>query len=262
MEAGATTSLRWIDTHCHLDSLNGDLDTFLERASTAGVEHLVTIGTDLESSRAATRLAELHDRVWAAVGVHPHDAEAFDGGAAAAIEEMAGHRRVVAVGEVGMDFYRDYASAEAQERTFRAQIEVAKRVNKPMVMHIRDAFDEVLALLDEVGPPERLVFHCFSGDVDDARQALRLGGYVSFAGNVSYKSAEPLRDAARLVPLDRLLVETDSPYLAPVPHRGKPNEPSYVPRVGEALAAALGKPVEKVAEATSANARRVFALPA
>ncbi|MEX2551505.1 MAG: TatD family hydrolase [Actinomycetota bacterium] len=260
--AGEATGLRWVDTHCHLDSLNGDLAAFLERAWNAGVEHLVTIGTDPESSRTAIGLAERHDRVWAAVGVHPHDAENFNGDAADAIEEMAGHDRVVAVGEVGMDFYRDYAGAEAQDRTFRAQIQVAKRVNKPMVMHIRDAFDEVLAVLGEVGPPERLIFHCFSGNVANARQALRLGGYVSFAGNVSYRNAEPLRDAARAVPLDRLLVETDSPYLAPHPHRGKPNEPSYVPKVGAALAAALGQPVEEVAEATSANARRVFALPA
>ena len=155
MEGGATSSPHWVDTHCHLDSLEGDLESFLERASLAGVEHLVTIGTDLESSRTAIGLAERHDRVWAAVGVHPHDAENFDGEAADAIEEMSRHGRVVAVGEVGMDFYRDYASPEAQERTFRAQIDIAKRVGKPLVMHIREAFGEVLALLEDLGPPER-----------------------------------------------------------------------------------------------------------
>jgi TatD DNase family protein len=159
-----------------------------------------------------------------------------------------------------MDFYRNYASPESQEKAFRAQIDIAKRVGKPVVMHIREAFDEVVALLKEVGPPEKLVFHCFSGDGEDAMQAVRLGGYVSFAGNVSYKNAGPLREAARVVPLDRLLVETDSPYLAPVPYRGKPNEPSYLPSVGAALAAALGKPVEEVADATGANAERLFGL--
>jgi TatD DNase family protein len=221
---------------------------------------MITIGTDLKSSATAIELAEGHAGVWAAVGVHPHDAESFDRGAAKAVEEMAGHPRVVAVGEIGMDFYRNYAPRAAQERAFRDQIEIAKREAKPMVMHIRDAFHEVLALLEEVGAPDRLVFHCFSGSAHDAGEALRLGGHVSFAGNVSYRNAEPLREAARAVPMHRLLVETDSPYLAPVPYRGKSNEPSYVPKVGDALAAALGRPVEEVAEATKANAHALFGL--
>jgi TatD DNase family protein len=260
MEPGAPASRRWVDSHCHLDSIDGDLDDYLERASRAGVLRLVTIGTDVESSRIAVGLAESHDEVWASVGVHPHDADNFTGDDADMIEEMARRRRVVAVGEVGLDFYRNYSGPEAQEKTFRAQIDIAKRVGKPMVMHIREAFSEVLALLKEVGPPEKLVFHCFSGDREDAIEAVRLGGYVSFAGNVSYKNAGPLREAAKVVPLDRLLVETDSPYLAPVPYRGKPNEPSYLPSVGAALAAALGKPVEEVADATGANAERLFGL--
>jgi TatD DNase family protein len=250
----------WVDSHCHLDSLNGDLEEYLERASGSGVECLVTIGTDLQSSRTAIELAGRHDRVWAAVGVHPHDAKSFNDQAADAVEEMATNPRVVAVGEVGMDFYRDHAGAESQERAFRAQIDVAKRVGKPLVMHIRDAFREVLAVLREVGPPERLVFHCFSGGADEARRAVELGGHVSFAGNVSYKSAETLREAARAVPLDRLLVETDSPYLAPVPHRGKPNEPALVVAVGAALASATGRSVDEIGEATAANARSVFHL--
>jgi TatD DNase family protein len=250
----------WVDTHCHLDSLSGDLEPYLVRAAEAGVECMITIGTDLRSSAAAIELAESHPRVWAAVGVHPHDAESFDASAGEAIERMAGHPRVVAVGEVGMDFFRNYASREAQERAFRAQIDIAKRVDKPMVMHIRDAFEQVLALLKHAGPPERLVFHCFSGSAEDAYEAVALGGYVSFAGNVSYRNAEPLRDAARRVQMSRLLVETDSPYLAPMPYRGKPNEPSYVPKVGEALGAALGRPVEEIAEATRNNARAVFGL--
>jgi TatD DNase family protein len=221
---------------------------------------MITIGTDLKSCATAIELAERHAGVWAAVGVHPHDSESFDRAAAEAVEEMAAHSRVVAVGEIGMDFYRNYAPREAQERAFRDQIEIAKRAAKPMVMHIRDAFHEVMALLEEVGAPDRLVFHCFSGSAQDAREALRLGGHVSFAGNVSYRNAEQLRDAARAVPLSRILVETDSPYLAPVPYRGKPNEPSYVPKVGDALAAALGRPVEEIAEATRANAHALFGL--
>jgi TatD DNase family protein len=230
------------------------------RAAEAGVGRVITIGTDLGSSATAVDLAVSHAQVWAAVGVHPHDAESFDPAAAQIVERLARHPRVVAVGETGMDFYRNYASRDAQVRAFGVQIEIAKRVDKALVMHIREAFDEVLTLLKAVGPPPRLVFHCFSGDTEAAAEAVGLGGYISFAGNVSYRHAEPLREAARAVPMNRLLVETDSPYLAPMPYRGKPNEPSYVPRVGEAVAAALGRPVEEVATATRDNALAVFGL--
>jgi TatD DNase family protein len=251
----------WIDSHCHLDSLEGDLDEALQRAASAGVGTMITIGTDLPSSREAVRIAAAHDGVYATVGIHPYDAEDFDEVAGAEIERLAGEPGVVAVGEVGLDFYRDHSSPEAQHRAFEAQIALAKRLGKPMVMHIRDAFPQVVAQLEEAGPPETLIFHCFSGGAAEAEVAVGMGGFVSFAGNVSYKTAEGLRDAARAVPLDRLLVETDSPYLSPVPHRGKPNEPRNVTDVGAALAAATGRPVEEIAEATTSNARRAFGLP-
>ena len=250
----------WIDSHCHLDSLEGDLDEALQRAASAGVGTMITIGTDLPSSREAVRIAAAHDRVYATVGIHPYDAEDFDEVVGAEIERLAGEPQVVAVGEVGLDFYRDYSSPEAQHRAFVAHIALAKRLGKPMVMHIREAFPQVVAQLEEAGPPETLIFHCFSGGAAEAEVAVGMGGFVSFAGNVSYKTAESLRDAARVVPLDRLLVETDSPYLSPVPHRGKPNEPRNVADVGAALAAATGRPVEEIAEATTGNARRAFGL--
>ena len=252
--------MSWIDTHCHLDSLEGDLDQSLRRAAEAGVEAMITIGTDLPTSHDAVRLAAELDGVYATVGIHPYDAEDFDERTGAEIEALAQKSRVVAIGEVGLDFYRDHASRDAQQRTFAAQIELAKRLGKPLVMHIRDAFWEVVDQLGEVGPPSTLIFHCFSGGAREAVEAVGIGGYVSFAGNISYKSAESLREAARIVPLDRLLVETDSPYLSPVPHRGKPNEPRNVADVGAAVAAATSRSLEEIARATTANARTAFGL--
>lgn len=252
----------WIDTHCHLDSLEGDLGAALQRAEEAGVGTMITIGTDLPSSREAVRLASEHPQVYAAVGIHPYDAEDFDDLVAGEIEQLGANDRVVAIGEVGLDFFRDLARPASQHRAFAAQIAMAKRLDMPLVMHIRDAFPQVVAQLGESGPPQTQIFHCFAGGAAEARQAVELGGYVSFAGNVSYKNAENLREAARAVPLDRLLVETDSPYLSPVPHRGKPNEPRNVADVGAAVAAATSKAVEEIAEATTANARRAFRLPA
>jgi TatD DNase family protein len=257
--------LAWVDAHCHLDSVgDGDpeaVEAAIGRARSAGVGTMVTIGTDLPTSRAAVRIAGAHDGVWAAVGVHPHDASTLDGAALEELMSLASGPRVVAVGEIGLDFYRDLSPRDAQRDAFRRQLAAARDLDRAVVIHMRDSHEEVFGILGESGPPERLVFHCFSGGPDDARRALDLGGYVSFAGNVSYKNAGSLREAAASVPLDRLLVETDSPYLAPVPYRGKPNEPRFVPAVGAALAAAVGRPVEEIAAATRANAALVFGLP-
>lgn len=250
----------WIDSHCHLDRLRDPAEQVIERATSAGVDGLITIGTDLASSATAVGYASRHPQVWATVGIHPHDATAFDASAAAQIEALAGRDRVVAIGETGMDFYRDHAEPAVQQTAFAEQIAIAKRLRLPLVMHIREAFDAVVQVLEEVGPPETLIFHCFSGDEHQAARAVQMGGFVSFAGNVSFKNAQSLRDAASTVPLDRLLVETDSPFLAPVPHRGKPNEPAFVPLVGAAVAQAMNKPVEKVAEATARNAIKAFGL--
>ncbi len=195
------------------------------------------------------------------MGVHPHEADGFDDDAVQSVTNLARESKVVAVGEVGLDFYRNLSSRRNQETAFLAQIEVAKSAGKPLVMHVRDAYEEVFELLEEVGPPDPMVFHCFSGTASEARRALDLGGFISFAGNVSFRNAESLREAARVVPPDRLLVETDSPYLAPMPLRGKPNEPAYVVHVGKAVADARGEPVEAVARATSGNAARLFGLP-
>lgn len=253
--------LEWTDSHCHLDSIEAPAAEVVAAAREAAVTRIVTIGTDLESSAASVALAESFDEVWASVGIHPHDASGFSAEAERKLVELSGSPKVVAVGETGLDFYRDLSPRDAQRSAFRAQVELAKRLDRALVVHIRDAHDEVFALLENAGPPERLVFHCFSGGPAQARRALDLGGCLSFAGNVSFKSAEALRDAARIAPRERILVETDSPYLAPLPHRGKPNRPAWLPDVGAALAAARGTRVEEIAAVSSENARRIFLLP-
>ena len=251
---------RWIDAHCHLDSI-GEVDATVARARAAGVAAVVTIGTDLPSSREAATIARSNPAVWAAVGVHPHDASTLDGAALEELIALARHSRVVAIGEIGLDFYRDLSPRDAQRDAFRRQLAAAQDLGAAVVIHMRDAHDELFGTLEELGPPERLIFHCFSGGPADAERGLALGGYISFAGNVSYKNAGLLREAAAVVPRDRLLVETDSPYLAPVPHRGKPNEPAWVVAVGQAVAAAVGLTAEEVARTTTANAVRAFGLP-
>ncbi|MEA2565620.1 MAG: TatD DNase family protein [Actinomycetota bacterium] len=261
---GSESGLDWFDAHCHLDDVGGGEDAVLQavigRARAAGVERMVTIGTDLATSRAAAGIAAAHEGVWAAVGVHPHDATTLTGEALDELEALASEPKVVAIGEIGLDYFRDLSPRDVQQEAFRRQLALARRLGVPVVIHMRDAHRDVFGILEEAGAPERLVFHCFSGGPADAARCLELGGYVSFAGNISYKNAQDLRDACAVVPLDRLLVETDAPYLAPVPHRGKPNEPAFVPAVGAAVAAATGVPKEEIASATSANAASIFGL--
>jgi TatD DNase family protein len=254
--------VHWVDSHCHLDSLDdaGVLEGAVERARAAGVAGMVTVGTDLETSRRCVELAGSTPGVWATVGVHPYDAKGFGPAELAEVVRLAGAPKVVAIGEVGLDYHRDHSSRDDQHRAFRAQIRAAKDLGKALVLHVRDALDDAFGVLAEEGPPERLVYHCFSGGAEVARRAVELGGHGSFAGKVSYRSAGMLREAARAVPLERLLVETDSPYLAPVPHRGKPNEPAFVVAVGAALASASGRPVDEIGQATASNAGTVFRL--
>jgi TatD DNase family protein len=252
--------MSWIDTHCHLDDFE-DPSSAIDSARVAGVTAMVTVGTDLETSRLSVELALTHEPVWAVVGIHPHAASSFNPGLLQEIVGLASEEKVVGIGETGLDYYRELSPRSSQKAAFSEQIEAAKTLDLALVIHLRDAHDELFGLLEEAGPPQRLVFHCFSGGGDYARRALDLGGHISFAGNISYRGAEDLRDAALATPLDRLLVETDSPYLAPLPHRGKRNEPAFLPAVGAALAEALRKTQEEVAEATFSNARRVFRIP-
>jgi len=222
---------------------------------------MVSVGTDLASSRACAQIAAQHDSVWAAAGVHPHETAGFDEAVLDQLVALAAAPRVVAIGEIGLDYYRDRSSSDDQIAAFKSQLAAAKSLDKAVVLHIREAYPQALKILAAEGPPDRLIFHCFSGTPAHAVEALEMGACLSFAGNVSYRSAGELRQTAMGVPLDRLLVETDSPFLTPAPHRGKPNEPSYVIHVGRALADALGVGLEELAGVTTANALRIFKLP-
>jgi TatD DNase family protein len=251
------------DTHAHLHvpEYDDDRDGVIARARAAGVRGLVTIGTDLSTSQAAIALTGQEPDVWATVGVHPHDAASAEASVLAEIERMALAPRVVAVGEIGLDFFRDLSPREVQVDVFRRQLELAHRVAKPVVIHCRDAHRETLAILAETGVGEiGGVMHCFSGDVAVARRCLDLGLLISLAGPVTYKNARALPDVARFVPADRLVLETDCPFLPPEGYRGKRNEPAYLAITAARVAALRGEPLERFAAGTSANARALFRL--
>ncbi len=246
-----------VDTHCHLFLLDDDPSEAIERAHAAGVDTLVCVGIDPESSRRSVALAQTHSGVYATAGMHPHDASDFDAGASAEIEELLANPLVLAVGECGLDFFRMRSPRPEQERALAAQVTLARTYDLPLVVHVRDAWPEILRVLDE-GSVERVVLHCFSGDAELARACAARGWFLSFAGNVTYAKNAHLRDAAAAAPFHRILVETDSPFLAPQRLRGRDNAPANVVNVIEAIAAARGEPVETVRETTAANARDAF----
>jgi TatD DNase family protein len=266
-EAGASVT-GWIDSHCHLPGDPPEREAVLAEAAVAGVTAVVTVGCDLPTSEQCVAAvgsgATAGVDVWATAGVHPHDARTVVGEDGAvdltAIEALLDRPGVVAVGECGLDYHYDHSPREQQREVFAAQIALARRRGLALVIHTREAWDDTFAILDAEGVPERSVFHCFTGGPDEARKGLDRGIDVSVSGIVTFKTAVDLRAAVELTPLDRLLVETDSPYLAPVPHRGRPNRPALVTLVGEAVAAVKGRPAAEVAEATAAGARRLFAL--
>lgn len=246
--------LRWLDNHCHLDD---NAEATRQAARDAGVTRLIDVGCDLASSVAALERANEFDDVFATAGVHPHEAkDGLDG-----IEELLSAERIVAVGECGLDYYYDHSPHDAQRAVFAAQIEMAHRHDLPLVIHTRDAWDETFEILDSEGMPPHTVFHCFTGGPDEAAAGLERGAFLSFSGIVTFKSAADLQAAAVLCPLDRLMIETDSPYLAPVPHRGKPNQPANVTHVGAKIAELKDLPVADVASATWENGHRFYRLP-
>ncbi len=253
-----------IDSHCHpfMTDFDPDRSEMFERARRAGVSAVIAIGYDLESSRQAVALAEESPAVFAAIAIHPHHAVDATPSALEELRRLARSPRVVAVGETGLDFYRDRAPRDAQAAAFRAHLGLARDLALPLVVHDRDAHAEVLRLLAEEdhGLPA-IVLHCFSGDRAMAEEAWRRGYYISLAGPLTYKSANGLRDIARLAPRERVLIETDAPYLPPEPFRGRRNEPAHVRRVAEALALLWNLDVDAVARVTTRNARQAFQLP-
>ena len=253
------------DSHAHVDGPEFDADRgdVLARARAAGVRRMVVIGAvgDPSSAERAVALAEQDPDIWATVATHPHDVEKMTDAWWAVHERLAPHPRVVAIGETGLDYYYDHSPREQQKAAFARFLELAHRVKKPVVCHIRDAHDDARAILKEGRAGELgCVIHCFTGTPEDARQYAELGYYVSFSGIVTYKTAQPLRDAVPLVPRDRLLIETDCPYLAPIPKRGKRNEPAFIVHTAEVVATCAGMSYEDLAAQTVENTCRVFGL--
>ena len=251
------------DTHAHLHfpDFADDLPAVLERARAAGVTRLLTIGTDVATSEAAVALAAREPHVWASVGVHPHDAADADDAVLAAIARLMAEPRVVAIGEIGLDFFRNLSPREAQERTLRSMLDLARRVAKPVLIHCRDAHEATLAILAEARVAELGgIMHCFSGDVAIARRCLDLGLLISLAGPVTYPNARALPDVARFVPADRLVVETDCPYLPPQGYRGKRNEPAYLALTAARVAELRGESLATLGPRMSDNALRLLRI--
>jgi TatD DNase family protein len=248
-----------IDSHCHLDSeqFNDDREAVIERALSAGVERMVAIGSgdgppDLE---AGVRLADRYPSIYATIGVHPHDAAQTDGKTYRRLGELAGHAKVVAIGEIGLDYHYDHSPRDVQRDVFVEQMRIARDARKPIVIHTRSAWEDTIALLREHWSGSGLggIMHCFSEGSREAEQALALGFHISFAGIVTFPKASGIQEAARIVPADRLLIETDAPYLAPVPKRGKRNEPAFIVETARKVAELRGVTLEEIAQTTTSN---------
>ncbi len=244
----------WFDSHCHLgyDNMAADAQ---QRAAAAGVGRMVSVGTDFAHSAAAVATAQgAPDLVWATVGLHPHDAiQGIDG-----LVGLVDHPGVVGIGECGLDYHYDHSPRDVQRRVFAEQVVLAHRHQLTLVIHTREAWDHTFDVLEAEGTPPRTIFHCFTGGLSEARRALDIGAWLSFSGIITFPRSDDIRAAAALAPLDRVLVETDSPFLAPVPHRGQPNEPAHVVVVGAALAQVRGVDVAEVEEATWIGGHAAF----
>lgn len=250
-----------IDTHCHLDMLadEEELDAVIQHAEAAGVKQIITVGIDLESSIKAIALAEKYPAVFATIGVHPHNAEAITDTYIAQLIRLADHPQVVAYGEIGLDFVKLYAPKETQLQQFERQVELAKNLGLPLVIHDRQAHDDILTILKKSLPfPAGGVMHCFSGDLQYAEKILALGFYISIPGVVTFNKAFELQKVAQNMPLDALLIETDAPFLAPMPMRGRKNKPDYLLYTAQKIAELQGMSLDEVARITSANAVKLF----
>lgn len=250
-----------IDTHCHLNSprFADDLPEAVARALQAGVTQMIVVGYDMPSSEEAVQLAERYAPIFAAVAVHPHDSKEYSTAAEARLRELASHPKTVAIGEIGLDYHYDFSPVEAQFAAFRAQLALAREVNLPVIVHCREAYRDTLDVLEE-GDAQAVggVMHCWAGSAEEAERALKRGLFLGIGGVLTFKNAETLREIAASAPMDRLLVETDAPYLAPAPHRGKRNEPAFTRLVAERLASLRAVTLEEIAARTSENARRLF----
>lgn len=252
-----------IDTHCHLHRQEFDLDRdgVLERAKAAGLIALLDPATDLNSNRTVVDLAQKHSEVYAGIGLHPHDAWQMTPQVLAQLRELAKEPKVVAIGEIGLDYYRDLSPREIQKEVFRQLLRLSHETGKPVILHCRDAYPDLLAILRETRkPPIAGLMHCFAGDLEIAKETLDLGLMISFAANLTFPKAQPLRNVARELPLEKVLLETDAPFLSPQAYRGKRNEPAYLAELVRAWAQIQNRNPEEVARVTTANAQRLFGI--
>lgn len=249
-----------VDSHCHLffDGIKSDLPFVIDRAKADGVGCFICPGINLDSSKESISIAEKYPEVYAAVGIHPHDVEDAPGDYISQLKELSQNRKVAAIGEIGLDYFRDYSDHRVQRKLFREQIELAMQLNYPIIFHNRTADKDVLNILKETGC-NRGVAHCFSSDIETANAFIDLGFYISFAGNVTYKNSG-LAETAKEIPLQKMLLETDSPFLSPTPFRGKPNEPARVRPIAEHIAKIRECPVDEIIQATTKNVRALFEL--
>lgn len=253
--------MKIIDTHAHLNDpkFQFDYEEVFARCMEADMKYIINVGSNVVNSEFAVKLAEKHDALWAAVGIHPQEADSVDTESLKAIESLLNHPKVVGIGETGFDYYYETATRENQWNAFVSHVELALKYDLPVIIHDRDAHGDTLKLIQEYkGRGLKGVFHCYSGSAEMAKQVVNLGFYVSFAGPVTYKNAPNLKEAAKSVPLDRILVETDCPYLAPQPVRGKRNEPHYVIHTAEEIASLREMDLEEFVEAANENAYRLF----
>src|SRR6266576_3731583 len=255
-----------IDSHAHIDAeqFAEDRDAMLERARASGVTTLVAIGTGPgpEKLDAAMPFAEQHDWIYTTVGIHPHEAKEVTQAHLDELARLAQHPKVIAWGEIGLDYFYDHSPRDVQATVFRSQMELARAAKLPIIIHCRDAWDDCLALIEQHWRPTGLagILHCFTGTFGHAKRGLDMGFLISFAGNATYPKTQNIRDVAKEIPLDRILIETDSPFLAPQPYRGKRNEPAYVAEVAKTLATVRNLSTDEIATATSENFRRLFRL--
>lgn len=263
MDRQQNTRITLIDSHAHLElePLCNDTQNVVDRARKAGLTAIITVGIDLEDSLKALDIAHSFEDVFASVGFHPNNARFAGAKQLQEIQKMAADPKVVGYGEIGLDFFRNRSPRDVQIGVFEDQMQIAKTINKPVIIHLRDAYDEGLALLEKAAPFEASgVIHCFSGNNDDAKRALELGFYISFPGTVTYRKNEELRSIVGTIPGDRILLETDCPFLSPEPLRGKDNEPSFITHTAKKVAEIRGIPTEDVGRLTTANACRLFRL--
>jgi TatD DNase family protein len=248
-----------IDTHCHLDfpEFDQDRDEVIKRARDRGIDYIINIGSSIAGSRRSLELSKQYDCIYAAIGIHPHEADRYTANDEIAIRQLAKEKKIVAIGEIGLDYYRNYSKAENQKALFKALLKLAKGLNLPLVIHTRDSQEDTLKALKEA-MPIRAVIHCFSGDQDFLKECLLLGFFVSFTCNITYKKADKLRGLVKMIPSERLLIETDAPYLAPEEFRGSRNEPAYIRNLAEEIAKIKGVSLEEVARITTNNAKQFF----